>query len=123
MSIIGFIIGILLGAVFSAIIIWIVGKLNLGLEISGFGAAFIAAIIIAVIWAITLWIWGLLGYSPGAGIGGAVVNVITSAAVIYTAGNFVSGFKVKGFSGAIIAAIAISVVNWIIAWGLTLLAK
>ena len=120
MSIIGFIIGILLGAVFSAIILWIVGKLNLGLEISGFGAAFIAALAIAIIWAVILWTWGMMGYSPGAGIGGAVVNVVTAAVVIYAAGTFVPGFKTRGFSGAIIAAIAISVVNWLIAWGLSL---
>ena len=47
MSILGVIIGILLGALFTGLIIWIVGKLGLGLEDSGFGPAFIAAIAIS----------------------------------------------------------------------------
>ena len=41
MTIIGAIIGILVGALFSGLIIWIVGKLGLGLEVSGFGPAYI----------------------------------------------------------------------------------
>ena len=47
MTIVGAIIGILIGALFSGLIIWIVGKLGLGLEVSGFGPAFVAAIVIA----------------------------------------------------------------------------
>ena len=39
MTIVGAIIGILIGALFSGLVIWIVGKLGLGLEVSGFGAA------------------------------------------------------------------------------------
>lgn len=123
MSIIGIIIGILISTVFAGIVIWIVAKLNLGLEVSGFGGAFLAALVIAIIWAIIVWIWGLLGYSPGAGLGGAVVNLITAAIVIYFAGSFVPGFKAKGYTGAFIAAIAIAVINWLIAWGLSLVIK
>jgi uncharacterized membrane protein YvlD (DUF360 family) len=35
--------------------------------------------------------------------------------------RFVPGMEVKGFTGAIVAAIAIAVVSWILAWLLGLL--
>jgi uncharacterized membrane protein YvlD (DUF360 family) len=37
------------------------------------------------------------------------------------AGRFVKGLVVKGFLGAIIAAIAIAAVGWLLAWGVSLL--
>jgi hypothetical protein len=61
MNILGIIVGILLGALVTGLIIWIVGKLGLGLEVSGFGPAYIAAIVIAVVSGVILWLLGLLG--------------------------------------------------------------
>ena len=60
MSILGVVIGILIGALFSGLVIWIVGKLGLGLEVDGFGAAYIAAIIIAVVSWLIYWLMGVL---------------------------------------------------------------
>jgi uncharacterized membrane protein YvlD (DUF360 family) len=48
-TIVGIIIGILIGGLFSGFIIWIVGKLSLGLEVDGFVPAYLAAIVIAVV--------------------------------------------------------------------------
>ena len=61
MTIIGAIIGILLGALFSGFVIWLVAKLNLGLEVDGFGPAYIGAIIIAVVSWLLLWLMSTLG--------------------------------------------------------------
>lgn len=47
---------------------------------------------------------------------GAIVNLIIAALVLMLAGNFVSGLRVKGFLGALIAAIAIGLVGWLLAW-------
>ena len=41
---IGAIVGILIVAVFPSAIFWLVAKLGLGIEVSGFGAAFLTAI-------------------------------------------------------------------------------
>jgi uncharacterized membrane protein YvlD (DUF360 family) len=68
MNIVSVIIGILIGALFSGLVIWIVGKLGLGLEVSGFRAAYIAAIIIAVVAGIINWLLSALGISIGGGI-------------------------------------------------------
>ena len=48
-EIVGLLIGVVLGALISGFVIWIVGKLGLGLEVDGFGSAFVAAIVIAIV--------------------------------------------------------------------------
>lgn len=121
MTIIGLIIGILIGALFSGLIIWIVGKLGWGLEVDGFGPAFITAIVIAILNGLVTWLLGVLGLTIGVGILGALIQLVIAALVLLAAGNFVSGLRVKGFTGALIAALAIAFVSWLIAWGLSLL--
>ena len=39
----------------SALVIFIVGKMNLGISISGFVSAIIAAVVIAIVGAIVIW--------------------------------------------------------------------
>ena len=114
MNILGIIVGILLGALVTGLIIWIVGKLGLGLEVSGFGPAYIAAIVIAVVSGIILWLLGLLGIQIGGGWLGAIVHLVIAAIVLLISGRIVSGLRVKGFGGALIAAIAIGVFGWLI---------
>ena len=114
MSIVGLIVAILVGALVAGFIIWIVGKLGLGLEVSGFGAAFIAAIVIAVVSGIIMWLLGLLGIQIGGGWLGAIVNLIIAAVVLLVSGRIVPGVRVKGFGGALIAAIAIGVFSWLL---------
>jgi putative membrane protein len=121
MNIVGLIIGLLIGALFSGLIIWIVGKLGLGLEVSGFGPAYIAAIVIGVLNLLVVWLLNTLSVTIGTGFLGALVNLVIAAVVLLLAGRFVKGLVVKGFLGAIVAAIAISAVGWLIAWGLSLL--
>jgi putative membrane protein len=107
--------------VVAALVIWIVSKLKLGLTVSGFGAAIIAALAIAVVTAVLVWLLGLLGIAAGAGIVGGIIGLIIAAVVLLLADRFVPGMQVKGFVGAIIAAIAIAVVSWIVLWLLGLL--
>jgi putative membrane protein len=121
MTIVGVIIGILIGALFTGLIIGIVGKLGLGLEVSGFGPAFIAAIVIAILNGLVAWLLGALGITIGAGLVGAILHLIIAAVVLMAAGNFVKGLVVKGFTGALVAAVAIAAVGWLIGWGLSLL--
>ena len=116
MTILGVIIGILIGAIFSGLVIWIVGKLGLGLEVSGFGPAYIAAIVIAVVSWLVIWLLSLLGITLGVGLLAAIVHLVIAALVLMFAGNFVKGLEVKGFTGALVAAIALAVVGWIITW-------
>ena len=107
--------------VVAALVIWIVARLKLGLTVSGFGAAIIAALVIAVVSAVVLWLLGLLGITLGGGFWGAIVALIVAAVVLLLSDRFVPGMQVKGFTGAIIAAIAIAVVSWIVLWLLSLI--
>lgn len=105
----------------SAVVIWIVGKLGLGMVVSNYGAAIIAAIMIAIVSAVVLWLLGLIGINVGgAGFWGALVSLVVSAIVLLVSGRFVSGLVVDGFVGAIVAAIAIGVVVWLVDWVLGL---
>lgn len=117
MSIIGWIIGLLLAAIVSGFVIWVVGKLGLGIEVDGFRPAYLAAIVIAVLSAVIVWIWQtVFKYTLPGGLEGALISLVTSAAVLQTAGRWVKGLRVKGFLGALIGAVAISAVGWLLAW-------
>ena len=117
----GVILNFVIALLISALVIWIVSRLNLGLTVRGYGAAIIAALVIAVVAGVISWLLGLLGITIGGGILGAIILLIVAAVVLMLSDKFVPGMEVKGFSGAIIAAIAIAVVSWIISWLLGLL--
>ena len=98
---------------FSGLVIWIVGKLRLGLEVKGFGSALIAAIVIAVLAGIITFILGLAGIMDGGGLIGGIVHLIISATVLMISGRLLPGLKVNGFAGALVASIAIGAVYWL----------
>lgn len=116
MPILTLILGIVIGALFYGLVIYIVSKLNLGIQVNGYGVAFIAAIVIALIGWVLTWLLNLLGISIGGGLLGAIVLLILAALVLLFAGRIVKGLNVKGFTGAIIAAIAIAILTWLINW-------
>jgi putative membrane protein len=106
----------------AALVIWIVAKLNLGLSVRGFGAAIMAAVIIAIVTAVVAWVLGLLGITlGGTGLLAAIIALIVAAVVLMISDRFVPGMEVHGFTGAIVAAIGIAVVGWLVSWVLGLL--
>ena len=118
MSVIGALIGLAIVVVLNALVIYIVGRLNLGLTVDGFGAAVIAAIVISVVsWAFQ-WLFGFFGFTfiRNPNLIGAIVALIISAVILMISDRFVKGMKVSGFSGAIVAAAAIGVIHWIVSW-------
>ena len=112
--------GVILSAIVvvlvAAVVIMIVSRFKLGLSVTGFGAAIITAIVIAVVGAAINWLLGLLGITIGGGLLGAIVYLVVAAVVLMISDRFVPGMTVKGFKGAIVAAIGIGVVYWILAW-------
>lgn len=101
--------------VIAAVVIWVVGKLNLGMTVDGFMPAFVAALIISIISIILRWlVVSVLGIGDGGGLWGALISLIISAIVLMLADRFVAGMRVSGFVGAIVAAIAIAVVVWLV---------
>jgi putative membrane protein len=118
----------MLGALWSALVYWIVasvvifivGKMNFGLKVNSFVSAMIAALVIAIIGGLIVWVLGLFGIALTGGWLAAIINLIVAAAVLMLSDRFVSGMEVHGFGGALIAAIAIGVVGWLILWFLGL---
>ncbi|HTP07524.1 MAG TPA: phage holin family protein [Anaerolineae bacterium] len=105
----------------AAVVLMVVSRFKLGLTVDGFVAAIIAAVVIAVVGAIVMWLLGLLGITFGGGLLGWILLLIVAAVILMVSDRFVPGMKVNGFGGAIIAAIAIAVVGWLITWLLGLL--
>ena len=116
-----YLISFLVALIVSAVVIYIVGRLNLGLTVSGFGDAIIAALVISIVGTIVFWLLSLLGLTIGGGLLGTIIYIIVAAIILMISDRFVPGVKVNGFSGAIVAAIAIGVVTWIITWLLGLI--
>ena len=106
--------------VVSAVVILIVGKLNLGLTVKSFGSAIMAAVVIALVAGLVVWGLGIFGITLTGGWLAAIVNLIVAALVLMIADKFLSGMEVHGFLGAIIAALAIGVVGWAVTWALSL---
>jgi putative membrane protein len=100
----------------AAVVIYIVGRLNLGLSVAGYGSAVIAAVVIAIVGAIILWLLDLIGVSVGGGVLGAIVYLVVAAVILLISDRFIGGMQVKGFVGAVVAAVAIAVVSWLINW-------
>lgn len=116
MNLVGLLIGVVIGALISGFVIWIVSKLGLGLEVDGFGSAFIAAIIIAVVGGLISWLLSALGITVGGGWLGAIIQLVVAAVVLMISDRLLKGLRVAGFMGALIAAIAIGIVYWLIGW-------
>ena len=98
----------------SGFVIWIVGKLGIGLEVDGFLPAYIAAIVIAVVSWLIYWLLSVLNITIGGGWLGALIHLIVAAVILMISDRFVKGMRVKGFSGALIGALALAVVAWLV---------
>lgn len=122
MDFLSLILGVIVSILVAAVVIYVVGRLNLGLSVENFTSAIIAAVVIGLITGVIVWLLGLLGITlGGTGLLAGIVAVLVAAVVLLISDRFVPGMKVKGFAGAIIAAIAIGVINWLILWVLGLL--
>jgi len=116
-TLIGTILGIALAWVFGAIVLMIVSRLGLGLSVDGFVPAIIASAVISIVSGLIIWALGLINISLGGpGLLGAIVSLVVSAVVLLISDRFVSGMKVNGFVGALIAALAYGAVVWLINW-------
>lgn len=105
---VGVIMGILIGAVIAGAVIWLIGKLKLGLEVKNFGWAMLAGVLIGIV---TNLINSNLPDSSS--VGNFVVNLLVSAVVILTWGKILKGLTVNGFMGALLAALAIAAINFV----------
>ncbi len=117
MSPVTILIGVLVGALFTGFFIWLIARISSLIEVSGFGPAYIAAIVIAVLNGLVKWLLGsALGGTGGALTGSVLINWIISAIILLLAGRMVKGMKVNGFGSALLAAAVIALFDWLVTW-------
>ncbi len=108
-ALIGLVIGIAISAVISGTVIWIVSKLNLGLKVDSFLWAMGAGLLIG---AATNLLTHLVPL--GNDILQVIVNLVVAAVVIFACGSLLKGMTVDGFTGALIASVAIAVISFLL---------
>src|SRR5216117_3568907 len=96
--------------VFSAVSLIIVAHVVRGFEISGFGAALIAALVIGLVNA-TIGLFLKIVTFPLTLISLGVFWIVINALMLKLAAAFVSGFTIQGFLPAFFGAIVLSLVN------------
>jgi uncharacterized membrane protein YvlD (DUF360 family) len=116
--IIGAIIGIAIGTVIYGILLWIVGKLGLGLKVDSFLSALLAGLLVAIVGAFAVWISSALNLQVPEGLAGAIIQLVFTAGVLRAVGNSLQGVEVDGWKGAFLAAVAIAVIGWLINFAL-----
>ncbi|HMQ29968.1 MAG TPA: phage holin family protein [Chloroflexaceae bacterium] len=115
-TLVGTIVALVLQTLLGALAIWIVGKLNLGLSVSGFGGAILAAIVIAVVTTLVNLLLASMLVSTGISLGiwSGIVGLIIAVVVLLLSDRILPSLKVDGFVGAVAAAVSIGVVNLLI---------
>lgn len=106
----------LLNWVLSAIAVWIVAHLNLGIYIGGVKEALIAALVIGFINATIGALLKILTF-PLTVLTLGIFWLVINALMLELASALLSpGFQVRGFVAAFIGAIVLSLVNMILRW-------
>jgi putative membrane protein len=82
-----------------------------GVEVAGFGAALIAALLLAVV-NVTLRPLLLLLTIPINLVTLGLFTFVINAAMLLLVANLVGGFSIAGFGSALMAALLLSVVSW-----------
>ena len=101
-------------ALISGVLIWVVGTLGLGLEVDNLGAAFIAGAASAVVGGVITWLLSLVNIKAGGGLQGTILNILLGAVVLLISDRFIAGLTVNGFTGALVASIAIGAISWLL---------
>lgn len=120
-TLVGVVVALVLQTLLGALAIWIVSKLNVGLTVSGFGGAILAAIVIAVVTVLVNFLLASVLVTTGISLGiwSGIVGLIIAAIVLLLSDKILPSLKVNGFVGALAAAVTIGVVNLLIALVLT----
>lgn len=105
-TVVGQIVGAVIGALLFGFLIWLISKFNLGIKVDNYGWAVSAGVVISAISNLA----GLIIPDMN-GLIGAIISVVVAAIVILISDKILRGMHVNGFSGAVIAAIVIGIVQ------------
>jgi putative membrane protein len=97
----------------SALALWLVARIIPGIEVRDFGAALVAALVIAVVNAIVGPIARFLGF-PLIFLTLGLFLLIINAFLLKLASLFTPGFKVRGFLSALLGSIVLTILTSIL---------
>jgi putative membrane protein len=86
----------------------------MGIEIDNFGTAFLAAFLSAIVGYLLHMLTASWSAGSSTNYGGIILHILGTALVLVIVSKMLSGMRIKGFFGAIVAAVAIGVIYWII---------
>jgi len=97
----------------SALALWLVAQMVPGIEVRDFGAALLATIVIAVVNALIgpvlrFFAWPLTILTLG------LFRLVINAVLLKLASMFSPGFRVSGFLNAILGALLLTVLDWLL---------
>jgi len=96
--------------VVSALALWLVAQIVPGIEVSGFGAAMIATVVIAIVSAFVGPILRFLAF-PITFLTLGLFLLVINACLLKLASLFTPGFRVHGFLNAILGALLLTIVG------------
>ena len=106
---------LLLNWVLSAVAVWIVAQLGIGISVRGLVSALVAALVIGFINATIGALLKILTF-PLTLLTLGLFWLVINALMLELAANFVSGFYVRNFIAALIGAVMLSLVNSVLHW-------
>jgi|ERR1035438_3798195 putative membrane protein len=106
---------ILVAWLVSALALWLVARIVPGIEVRDFGAALIATIVIAIVNAVIGPIlrfiaWPLTFLTLG------LFTLVIDAILLKLASMFSPGFRVRGFLNALVGAILLTIIQFVLRW-------
>ncbi len=114
-AVLGTIIGLVISSLVAGIMIWIVSALKLGITVKNFWWAMLVGIVIAVLSVVLAKIVDPLMTTEFTGVWKAVMDALATATIIYSAGYwFKDNLNVRGFGGALLAALSIAGIGYLV---------
>lgn len=105
--------GFLITLLVTALSLLILSRLNLGLEIENTGTALIAALVLGLLNATLRPILGFLAF-PITLLTLGLFAIVLNALILYITAALVEGFRLRSFLSAIVIAILLGILNWLI---------
>lgn len=97
----------------TALSLLIVSRLNIGLEIRDTGTALVAALVLGLLNAVLRPVLGFI-FFPLTILTLGLFAVVLNASILYLASALVPGFRLRGALTALIGAVLLGILNWLI---------
>ena len=106
---------ILVAWLVSALALWLVARIVPGIEVRDFGASLIATIVIAIVNAVIGPILRFIAW-PRTFLTLGLFTLVIDAILLKLASMFSPGFRVRGFLNALVGAILLTIIQFVLRW-------